>query len=205
MPGAELCPKLDDNGVLRTVAHMAKHHAQFWNLPELSSGALGTTPLTHSLTYVGTPANPVGVPELLANSFTNLPTTQARSASSRTTPRGFSRCGATTSLATGRASRPSGARARVATPWDLGCPSRPWPLAPHYPHHSPLTSQPSPSPSLSPPPPPSPSLHPPILTLPCRPSPLARPLWTTLRGSKTSSPPSRTPSTTAMSSRPTCS
>ena len=72
VPGAELCPKLDDNGVLRTVAHMAKHHAQFWNLPELSSGALGNTPLTHSLTYVGTPANPVGVPELLANSFTHL-------------------------------------------------------------------------------------------------------------------------------------
>ena len=41
VPGAELCPRLDDNGVMRTVAHMAKHHAQFWNLPELSSGALG--------------------------------------------------------------------------------------------------------------------------------------------------------------------
>ena len=51
MPGAELCPTLDDDGVLRTVAHMAKQHAQFWNLPELSSGALGATPLTHSLTY----------------------------------------------------------------------------------------------------------------------------------------------------------
>ena len=55
VPGAELCPKLDDNGVLRTVAHMAKHHAQFWNLPELSSGALGNPPLTHSLTYIGYP------------------------------------------------------------------------------------------------------------------------------------------------------
>lgn len=51
VPGAELCPTLDDDGVLRTVAHMAKQHAQFWNLPELSSGALGATPLTHSLTY----------------------------------------------------------------------------------------------------------------------------------------------------------
>ena len=44
VPGAELCPKLDDNGVLRTVAAMAKQHAQFWNLPELSSGALGIKP-----------------------------------------------------------------------------------------------------------------------------------------------------------------
>ena len=44
IPGAVLCPKLDDNGVLKTVAAMARHHAQFWNMPELSSGALGIKP-----------------------------------------------------------------------------------------------------------------------------------------------------------------
>ena len=72
MPGAELCPKLDDNGVLRTVAHMAKHHARFWNLPELSSGALGTTPLTHSPTCIGTPATRSAFPNYsLTHSLTN--------------------------------------------------------------------------------------------------------------------------------------
>lgn len=44
IPGAELCPKLDDNGVLTTVTHCARQHAQFWNNPELSSGALGIKP-----------------------------------------------------------------------------------------------------------------------------------------------------------------
>ena len=44
IPGAVLCPKMDDAGVLRTVAHAARHHAQFWNAPELSSGALGIKP-----------------------------------------------------------------------------------------------------------------------------------------------------------------
>jgi len=44
VPGAVLCPKLDDAGVLRTVTAMARHHAQFWNMPELSSGALGLKP-----------------------------------------------------------------------------------------------------------------------------------------------------------------
>jgi hypothetical protein len=44
VPGAVLCPKMDDAGVLKTVSHMARHHAQFWNMPELSSGALGIKP-----------------------------------------------------------------------------------------------------------------------------------------------------------------
>jgi hypothetical protein len=44
VPGAVLCPKLDDEGVLKTVSAMARHHAQFWNMPELSSGALGLKP-----------------------------------------------------------------------------------------------------------------------------------------------------------------
>ena len=44
VPGAVLCPKLDDSGVLKTVSAMARHHAQFWNMPELSSGALGIKP-----------------------------------------------------------------------------------------------------------------------------------------------------------------
>ena len=44
IPGAVLCPSLDDNGVLTTVTAMARHHAQFWNMPELSSGALGIKP-----------------------------------------------------------------------------------------------------------------------------------------------------------------
>eukprot|EP00964_Phaeocystis_antarctica_P045626 scaffold26280_cov58-Phaeocystis_antarctica.AAC.1 len=164
---------------------MAKQHAQFWNLPELSSGELGATPLTHSLTHLLTV--PVGVPNLLTNLLTNPLTNysltlltnpltnQARSASSRTTHRGFSRFGATISLATGRASKPSGARVRAAMPWDLGCPSRPSLMAltltltltthhsPLITHHSPLTRHPHPhhSPSPSPSPPPSPlTTHP---------------------------------------------
>jgi len=44
VPGATLCPKMGDDGVLKTVAHMARQHAQFWNMPELSSGALGVKP-----------------------------------------------------------------------------------------------------------------------------------------------------------------
>jgi hypothetical protein len=36
-----LCPKMDDAGVLKTVGHMARHHAQFWNAKELGSGELG--------------------------------------------------------------------------------------------------------------------------------------------------------------------
>merc|ERR1711988_1930349 len=44
VPGAVLCPKLDDEGVLKTVSTIARHHAQFWNLPELSNGALGIKP-----------------------------------------------------------------------------------------------------------------------------------------------------------------
>uniref|UniRef100_A0A7S2JQQ5 Aminoglycoside phosphotransferase domain-containing protein n=1 Tax=Haptolina brevifila TaxID=156173 RepID=A0A7S2JQQ5_9EUKA len=44
IPGAELCPKMDDAGVLQTVAHIARQHAQFWNDPQLSSGALGIKP-----------------------------------------------------------------------------------------------------------------------------------------------------------------
>merc|ERR1711988_1109087 len=30
VPGAVLCPKLDDAGVLKTVSTIARHHAQFW-------------------------------------------------------------------------------------------------------------------------------------------------------------------------------
>ena len=44
VPNAILCPKMNDNDVLKTVSHMARHHAQFWNMPELSSGALGLKP-----------------------------------------------------------------------------------------------------------------------------------------------------------------
>jgi len=44
VPGATLCPKMNDAGVLKTVAQMARQHAQFWNMPELSSGALGVKP-----------------------------------------------------------------------------------------------------------------------------------------------------------------
>ena len=44
VPGAVLCPKLDDSGVLKTVSAMARQHAMFWNMPELSSGALGIKP-----------------------------------------------------------------------------------------------------------------------------------------------------------------
>ena len=44
VPGAELCPKMDESGVLRTISNMARHHAMFWNMPELSSGALGIKP-----------------------------------------------------------------------------------------------------------------------------------------------------------------
>lgn len=44
VPGATLCPQMNDAGVLKTVAHMARQHAQFWNMPELSSGALGVKP-----------------------------------------------------------------------------------------------------------------------------------------------------------------
>jgi len=44
VPGAELCPKMDDSGVLKTVGFMAKQHAMFWNMPDLSSGALGIKP-----------------------------------------------------------------------------------------------------------------------------------------------------------------
>ena len=44
VPGAVLCPKMDEAAVLKTVSHMARHHAQFWNMPELSSGALGIKP-----------------------------------------------------------------------------------------------------------------------------------------------------------------
>ena len=47
---------------------MAKQHAQFWNLPELSSGELGATPLTHSLTHLLTV--PVGVPNPLTDLLT---------------------------------------------------------------------------------------------------------------------------------------
>ena len=49
IPGAVLSPTLDDAGVLKTVAAMARHHAQFWNMPELSSGALGIKP--HNSTW----------------------------------------------------------------------------------------------------------------------------------------------------------
>ena len=44
VPGAVLCPKLDDEGVLKTVSAIARQHAMFWNMPELSSGALGIKP-----------------------------------------------------------------------------------------------------------------------------------------------------------------
>ena len=44
VPGAVLCPKMDDAAVLKTVAHMARHHAQWWNAKELGSGALGIKP-----------------------------------------------------------------------------------------------------------------------------------------------------------------
>ena len=44
VPGATLCPKMDEAGVLKTVSHMARHHARFWNMPELSSGSLGIKP-----------------------------------------------------------------------------------------------------------------------------------------------------------------
>ena len=44
VPGAVLCPQLDDAGVMLTIQHVAKHHATFWNAPELASGALGVKP-----------------------------------------------------------------------------------------------------------------------------------------------------------------
>ena len=44
VPGAVLCPTMDDAGVIKTAQHMARHHAQFWNMPELASGALGIKP-----------------------------------------------------------------------------------------------------------------------------------------------------------------
>ena len=44
VPGAVLCPKLDDDGVLKTVSAIARQHAQFWNMPELTCGALGIKP-----------------------------------------------------------------------------------------------------------------------------------------------------------------
>jgi len=44
IPGAVLCPKMDDNGVLKTVEQIARQHAQFWNDPGLASGALGIKP-----------------------------------------------------------------------------------------------------------------------------------------------------------------
>jgi len=44
IPGAVLCPKMDEASILLTVSHMARQHAQFWNSPELSSGALGVKP-----------------------------------------------------------------------------------------------------------------------------------------------------------------
>jgi len=44
VPGATLCPQMNEAGVLKTVAHMARQHAQFWNMPELSSGSLGVKP-----------------------------------------------------------------------------------------------------------------------------------------------------------------
>ena len=56
IPGAVLCPKLDDNGVLRTVSSMARHHAQFWNMPELSSGALGIKPHNSPVSTLPSPS-----------------------------------------------------------------------------------------------------------------------------------------------------
>ena len=44
VPGAVLCPRLDDAGVMLTIQHVAKHHANFWNSPDLASGALGVKP-----------------------------------------------------------------------------------------------------------------------------------------------------------------
>ncbi|KAJ1450850.1 kinase-like domain-containing protein [Pelagophyceae sp. CCMP2097] len=44
VPGAILCPDLDDEALLTTVAHVAKLHAAFWNSPELASGSLGVKP-----------------------------------------------------------------------------------------------------------------------------------------------------------------
>ena len=53
VPGASLCPLMDDTAVLKTVSHMARHHAQFWNMPELSSGALGVKPHNHTCVCSG--------------------------------------------------------------------------------------------------------------------------------------------------------
>lgn len=44
IPGAVLSPKMDDAMILTTISHIAKHHAAFWNAPELTSGALGIKP-----------------------------------------------------------------------------------------------------------------------------------------------------------------
>ena len=49
VPGAVLCPELDDEGVMATIASIAKLHAAFWNAPELASGALGVKP--HNATW----------------------------------------------------------------------------------------------------------------------------------------------------------
>lgn len=41
VPGAELCPEMDEDGVLKTVSHIARQHAQFWNMPVRRVGWAG--------------------------------------------------------------------------------------------------------------------------------------------------------------------